>query len=74
MYIVKLRLTSFKSFVKPVELFIEKGLTGVVGPNRCGKSNLLEGLCWVMGEASHKSIRATAIANSIKEFWHCNTT
>ena len=44
MHIAKLRLLGFKSFVEPTELLIEKGLTGVVGPNGCGKSNLLEAL------------------------------
>jgi chromosome segregation protein len=54
----KLRLAGFKSFVEPVELKIEPGLTGVVGPNGCGKSNLLEALRWVMGEGSPKSMRS----------------
>ncbi|WP_310496870.1 AAA family ATPase [Sandarakinorhabdus sp.] len=54
----KLRLSGFKSFVEPVDLMIEPGLTGVVGPNGCGKSNLLEALRWVMGEGSPKSMRS----------------
>jgi chromosome segregation protein len=53
-----LRLAGFKSFVEATELRIEPGLTGVVGPNGCGKSNLLEGLRWVMGEGSPKSMRS----------------
>jgi chromosome segregation protein len=53
----RLRLSGFKSFVDPTELRIEDGLTGVVGPNGCGKSNLLEALRWVMGENSAKSMR-----------------
>ena len=53
-----LRLTGFKSFVEATELRIEPGLTGVVGPNGCGKSNLLEALRWVMGEGSPKSMRS----------------
>jgi chromosome segregation protein len=61
MHINRLRLLGFKSFVEPTELVIEKGLTGVVGPNGCGKSNLLEALRWVMGETSHKSMRAAAM-------------
>ena len=61
MHINRLRLVGFKSFVEPTELLIEKGLTGVVGPNGCGKSNLLEALRWVMGETSHSSMRAAAI-------------
>ena len=47
-----LKLTGFKSFVDPTELDISGGLTGVVGPNGCGKSNLVEALRWVMGETS----------------------
>ena len=45
----RLRLNGFKSFVDPTDLVIHEGLTGVVGPNGCGKSNLLEALRWVMG-------------------------
>jgi len=54
----KLRLSGFKSFVEPAVLVIEPGLTGVVGPNGCGKSNLLEAIRWVMGENSPKSLRS----------------
>ena len=61
----RLKLTGFKSFVEPTELHIEAGLTGVVGPNGCGKSNLLEALRWVMGETSHKSMRAAAMDDVI---------
>src|SRR5690349_24653215 len=57
MQIRKLRLSGFKSFVEPAELRIEPGMTGVVGPNGCGKSNLLEAIRWVMGEGSPKSLR-----------------
>ena len=53
----RLKLSGFKSFVEPSELRIEPGLTGVVGPNGCGKSNLLEAIRWVMGEGSPKSLR-----------------
>jgi len=53
----KLRLTGFKSFVDPTELVISDGLTGVVGPNGCGKSNLLEALRWVMGENRPTAMR-----------------
>ncbi len=65
MKISRLRLLGFKSFVEPTELVIEPGLTGVVGPNGCGKSNLLEALRWVMGETSHKSMRAAAMDDVI---------
>lgn len=53
----KLRLQGFKSFVEKTELDIESGLTGIVGPNGCGKSNLVEALRWVMGESSARKIR-----------------
>ncbi len=53
----KLRLTGFKSFVEQTELTIAPGMTGVVGPNGCGKSNLVEALRWVMGETSPKNMR-----------------
>jgi chromosome segregation protein len=53
----RLKLSGFKSFIEPTELRVEPGLTGVVGPNGCGKSNLLEAIRWVMGEGSPKSLR-----------------
>jgi chromosome segregation protein len=58
MRIRELRLAGFKSFVDPTRMPIEPGLTGVVGPNGCGKSNLLEAVRWVMGAASAKALRA----------------
>ena len=58
MHFQRLRLTGFKSFVEPTEFRIEPGLTGIVGPNGCGKSNLLEALRWVMGANSAKALRA----------------
>ncbi len=61
----KLRLLGFKSFVEPTEFLIEKGLTGVVGPNGCGKSNLVEALRWVMGENSYKNMRASGMDDVI---------
>ena len=57
MQIKRLKLSGFKSFVDATELRIEPGLTGIVGPNGCGKSNLLEAIRWVMGESSAKSMR-----------------
>src|SRR6201993_2423831 len=57
MQVERLRLAGFKSFVDATELPIEPGLTGIVGPNGCGKSNLVEALRWVMGEASAKRLR-----------------
>ena len=65
MQIKRLKLLGFKSFVDPTELVIEPGLTGVVGPNGCGKSNLLEALRWVMGETSYKSMRASSMEDVI---------
>jgi chromosome segregation protein len=53
----RLRLAGFKTFVDPTEIVIAPGMTGVVGPNGCGKSNLVEALRWVMGETSSKSLR-----------------
>jgi len=61
----KLRISNFKSFVDPVEVNINDGLTGVVGPNGCGKSNLVEALRWVMGETSYKSMRTDAMDDVI---------
>ena len=65
MKITRLRLLGFKSFVEPTELLVEPGLTGVVGPNGCGKSNLLEALRWAMGETSYKSMRGGAMEDVI---------
>jgi len=57
MRFTRLRLSGFKSFVDPTELSIEPGLTGIIGPNGCGKSNLVEALRWVMGESSAGRVR-----------------
>ena len=65
MLLSKLKLSGFKSFVEPAELHIESGLTGVVGPNGCGKSNLLEAIRWVMGENSPKSMRSGGMEDVI---------
>jgi len=65
LHFTRLRLSGFKSFVDPTELVIEPGLTGVVGPNGCGKSNLLEALRWVMGENSAKSMRGNGMDDVI---------
>ena len=65
MQIRRLKLSGFKSFVEPAELRIESGLTGVVGPNGCGKSNLLEAIRWVMGESSAKSMRGGGMEDVI---------
>jgi len=61
----RLRLTGFKSFTDPTDLHLNPGLTGVVGPNGCGKSNLVEAMRWVMGESSYKNMRASGMDDVI---------
>ena len=57
LHVVKFRLTGFKSFVDMTEVTVMPGMTGIVGPNGCGKSNLVEALRWVMGESSARMLR-----------------
>lgn len=54
----KLKISGFKSFAFPSEIIINKGVTGIIGPNGCGKSNIFEAIRWVMGESSSKSLRS----------------
>src|SRR3982750_4305565 len=61
----RLRLIGFKSFVEPTDVPIEQGLTGIVGPNGCGKSNLLEAMRWVMGENRPTSMRGSGMDDVI---------
>lgn len=61
----QIKLVGFKSFVDPTDFLIEPGLTGVVGPNGCGKSNLLEAIRWVMGANSAKAMRASGMDDVI---------
>lgn len=65
MKFTQLRLAGFKSFVDPTDMRIDPGLTGVIGPNGCGKSNLLEALRWVMGATSAKSLRGGGMEDVI---------
>ena len=65
MHFTRLRLSGFKSFVDPTEIHIESGLTGIVGPNGCGKSNVVEGLRWVMGETAPTQMRGSEMDDVI---------
>ena len=56
--LARLRIAGFKSFAEATQVEVMPGLTGIVGPNGCGKSNVVEALRWAMGETSHKSLRA----------------
>ncbi|MDE0201127.1 MAG: chromosome segregation protein SMC [Rhodospirillaceae bacterium] len=65
MQVTKLRVAGFKSFVEPTELHVEPGLTGIVGPNGCGKSNLVEAMRWVMGETAPRQMRGGGMEDVI---------
>ncbi len=65
MHITQIRIAGFKSFVDPTDVPVEEGLTGIVGPNGCGKSNLLEALRWAMGASSARAMRGAEMDDLI---------
>jgi chromosome segregation protein len=65
MRIARIKLAGFKSFVDPTTLHLPGNLTGIVGPNGCGKSNIIDALLWVMGESSAKQLRGDSMADVI---------
>lgn len=65
MHFTKLKLVGFKSFIEPSELAIEPGTTGIVGPNGCGKSNIVEAMRWVMGETAPSQVRGGGMEDVI---------
>ena len=64
MKFLSVKILGFKSFLEPTEIDLKNGLTGVVGPNGCGKSNVVEAIKWVMGENSAKQMRSNEM-NSV---------
>jgi chromosome segregation protein len=65
MRLSKVKLAGFKSFVDPTNLTFPSNLTGVVGPNGCGKSNVIDAVRWVMGELSAKHLRGDSMADVV---------
>ena len=63
MRLTKIKLAGFKTFVDPTTLTFPSNLTGVIGPNGCGKSNIIDAVKWVMGESSARSLRAVSYSH-----------
>ena len=64
------RISGFKSFLEPTEIQITEGLTGIVGPNGCGKSNIVEAIKWIMGENSARQMRGDGMDDIILSLIH----
>ena len=65
MRLTKIKLAGFKSFVDPTTLIVPGNLVGIVGPNGCGKSNIIDAVMWVLGESSAKHLRGDALTDVI---------
>src|SRR5512144_2088965 len=65
MRLTKIKLAGFKSFVDPTTIYLPSNLVGIVGPNGCGKSNIIDAVRWVMGESSAKHLRGGNMADVI---------
>ena len=65
MKLTRLRIVGFKTFVEPTDFLIEPGLTGVVGPNGCGKSNIMDAVRWVLGESKASELRGESMMDVI---------
>ena len=65
MRLSKIKLAGFKSFVDPTTIYLPSNLVGIIGPNGCGKSNIIDAVRWVMGESSAKTLRGESMADVI---------
>ena len=65
MRLTKIKLAGFKTFVDPTSLSFPSNLTGIIGPNGCGKSNIIDAIRWVMGESSARNLRGDSMDDVI---------